>query len=260
MTVASLGQQPIKTLAEIGRVQRNSVGAEFSAVRIELNDEDEFKFNLNDYYSNQKVPAAQSIFIDTTQCADSINVFFPQLPTKTQNGISAFFTVPQNTQGWYYLPTPEVAVLDFRGSENDIINIILSSIAIPAITWYVDPTTSQVSRIEDNVTIASTASLSAAFQRLNKSILGFVIPVAFTGTQIEILGSLNGTDYFSIYNSAGQAAVFDISGGAGIFHVDGFYDLELCNYIKFQSNGAEASLRTITVISETLEYVQRYYG
>lgn len=94
-------------------------------------------------------------------------------------------------------------------------------------------------------TIASSGTTTAAIDLTSYSLVGLVMPSAFTGTALNIKASADGVTYETMYDTSGNA--FSISVGANRFIAIAPTDFAAARFIKLVSGSSEASERTITL-------------
>ena len=80
---------------------------------------------------------------------------------------------------------------------------------------------------------------------VHSSLIGIVMPAAFTGTAISFQGSADGVTYQPVYNDSGSLASVVVAASRAI-GLDAFaLALAPWAYIKLVSNAAEAAVRAI---------------
>jgi len=96
-----------------------------------------------------------------------------------------------------------------------------------------------------SATIASGASLSGAVAISYLVPVTFVIPAEFDGTAITFQGSVDGTNYFNLYDEAGTEINFPASASRiiKITNLSYFYGLE---YIKVRAGTAASATNQTT--------------
>jgi len=92
--------------------------------------------------------------------------------------------------------------------------------------------------------IANSATTSAAVTTGGFSLVGILTPSALTGTTFTFTVSVDGTNFFPLYNSSGQVSyTVAASRYIAINPVD-FYGVQ---YFKIVSGSTEAAARTLTL-------------
>lgn len=99
-----------------------------------------------------------------------------------------------------------------------------------------------------DVTIATGETLSAAADLGNHTLSGILVPANMDGTDLTLLASINGTDFYELRQPDGSAYTIDIDTDAAIYAV-GPQDVAGLRYIKIKSSSAETPAKTLTLIS-----------
>lgn len=96
------------------------------------------------------------------------------------------------------------------------------------------------------VSIANGAQLSSALNCGGMSLVGIVMPAAFTGTAITFLGSADNSTFVDVYNTAGTQISATV--GTSQYVALSPSDLTSIQYLKLKSGSAEGAARTITCV------------
>jgi hypothetical protein len=80
--------------------------------------------------------------------------------------------------------------------------------------------------------------------------VGILMPSAFTGATIELEGSIDGTNFYDIYNTDGSALSITVGTDRLIALVPS--DLACVRYLRIVSASSEAAERTINIIVRPL--------
>lgn len=192
----------------------------------------------------------QSIFID-----NSLNPHPIEIKSVDINP-NAKIIAPERSQGWYVVPTRDAANLTFESDHDGQVQIIMSSLAIPPFVWYPDGQAQEASELNatvGNVSIATGQTESGSYTRGDKNVIGFCLQSAIDGGELEIQGSLDaGATWYSLYNSAAQKALYDVSLGAGIYYLTNLQEAEAVDLVRFVSSSAQTATRTIRPILRKL--------
>jgi hypothetical protein len=100
------------------------------------------------------------------------------------------------------------------------------------------------------VTIESGESTSTAANLGGTNLVGILFPSSMTGSNLTFQGSLDGTNFFDIYDTAGSALTMTISANRFVALVPS--DFACVRYIKLVSDGSEAAERTIQLAIRVL--------
>lgn len=263
MANSGIVQLPVKVLSDYGKTQENNLGSFSSAVWIEWGSDSEFVLDLDELYKNEKIAAPQSIFIAGARAGDTIE--FQQFNLAPDDYIK--YKMPDYSQGWFPFPAGHTFKIKFTRDPLDGasgLSVILSSLACPSNIWDLEPYVSQGNitghgGVWDSGVFLINSDTSTPYIRGNKSVLGFYIDDLPIGTELEILGSIDNTNYFSLFNAAGQKAVIDVTLGLGLYKAEDYYDFELVNRIKIKSNAVETFL-SLDILSEDFSFNQYLYS
>ena len=99
-------------------------------------------------------------------------------------------------------------------------------------------------------TIAASATTSGACDCGNMNIVGIITPAALTGTALTLKASVDGTNFFDVYDSGGTQVSVTVSTSRYISLVPS--DLASMDYVKVVSGSAEAAEREIILIVRAL--------
>lgn len=95
-----------------------------------------------------------------------------------------------------------------------------------------------------NAVIANGQQVSSAIECQGLTLCGVIVPAAFTGTALTFEASVDGTNYFPVYNTtSGTALSYTVAQGhyCAIDPKD-FYGI---NFLIIKSGSAEAAARTL---------------
>jgi hypothetical protein len=123
---------------------------------------------------------------------------------------------------------------------------VLCSLVFPASVWAAPAINPSEIISTAEVTIPAGQTGSTSFNLAGRTIAGFLLNYDPTGNVYELTGSLDDSVFYSLFNSAAQQALYDVSQNQGIYSCEG--EGESAKYIKINSDIAEASERTITFI------------
>jgi hypothetical protein len=98
-----------------------------------------------------------------------------------------------------------------------------------------------------NVTIASGQTTSGAIDLEGYEVHAISLPSAFTGTSITFQGSLDGTTYQAIYNTANTQMSMSVTQNR-LYKVEPA-DLSGLRYLKLVSGSSEGADRAITLLA-----------
>lgn len=104
----------------------------------------------------------------------------------------------------------------------------------------------QQRREEQTATIANGQTTSDAINCLGKSIVGLIMPAAFTGTTLTIQSSFDGSTFKDAYDGFGNQITINVGTSRHIHLSCG--DFLATKYIKLVSGSSEGAEREITVI------------
>jgi hypothetical protein len=96
--------------------------------------------------------------------------------------------------------------------------------------------------IQNTPTIASGQQASSVIHTKGNSLCGILMPAAFTGTALTFLASVDGTNFFPIYNANGALSYSVAQGQYVAINPQDFYGVQ---YLKIQSGSAEAATRSL---------------
>lgn len=96
--------------------------------------------------------------------------------------------------------------------------------------------------IQTTANIAGGQQASGGFKTNGLSLCGILMPAAFTGTALTFLASVDGVDFFPIYNAAG---VVSYSAQAGQYIAIDPQDFYGVTYLQIKSGSAEAATRAL---------------
>jgi len=99
-------------------------------------------------------------------------------------------------------------------------------------------------------TIASSTTTSAAIDLCGNTIVGIVMPAAFTGTAVTFTGAVDGSTYLPLVDTDGDALSVTVAVDTHIMMQP--TDLVGVSDIKIVSNDTEAAERTITLVVRLL--------
>lgn len=99
---------------------------------------------------------------------------------------------------------------------------------------------------QSSVTIPSGSNTSDTVDFLGSSLVGIIMPAAFTGTSITFQMSDSDTTYCDLYNKDGTQLQATVAPSRAIFFAPG--DFIGARWVKFVSNATEGGNRTIKVI------------
>ncbi len=99
---------------------------------------------------------------------------------------------------------------------------------------------------DQNVTIASSGTESTALDLQGMGLVGMLIPSAFTGASVTFKASIDGTNFYDIYNS--DNTQFSITVGTSRWYNLDIRDFLGARYVKIVSASSEGAERTITCI------------
>ena len=105
------------------------------------------------------------------------------------------------------------------------------------------------------VTIASSASLSNAIDLSGTTFSGYVTPAAWTSANITFQASVDGTNFFNLYDSFGNEVTNVVSTSRFVSLVPS--DMASIRYLKFRSGTSatpvsQAAERQITIVTRTV--------
>jgi hypothetical protein len=98
--------------------------------------------------------------------------------------------------------------------------------------------------------IASSATTSDAINLAGMNLVGLVMPAAFTGTTVTFQASVDGTNYFDVYNTAGTQ--LSVTVGTSQYICLWPSDLASIKNLKLVSGATEAAARSITLVMRSL--------
>lgn len=101
------------------------------------------------------------------------------------------------------------------------------------------------------VTIAESGTTSTAANLDGLAVMGFIIPAAFTGTTMTLLGSDDGTNFYSLVNASGTA--LSVTVVASSYMLMSATDLMGMRYLKLVSGSSEAAARSVGIITRSVE-------
>ncbi len=101
------------------------------------------------------------------------------------------------------------------------------------------------------VTIASSSTTSGALDLLSNGFVGFIMPSAFTGNAVTFTGSIDGSNFFALYNADNSA--YTVAVAASRYYCLWPADFLGMRYVKIVSNATELGTRTITVITRSFQ-------
>lgn len=99
------------------------------------------------------------------------------------------------------------------------------------------------------VTILINTTTSTDIDLSSRGFVGFVIPSAFTGTAVTFTGSVDGTNFFALYNSDNTA--YSITVGTSRFYCLNPADFLGMRYVRLVSGSSEAAARTISIATRS---------
>lgn len=104
---------------------------------------------------------------------------------------------------------------------------------------------------QTSLTIPSGSTTSNSVDFLGGSMVGLIMPAAFTGTALNFQMSDSDTTYYTLYNKDGTILQCTVAANRAIFFTPG--DFVGARWMKLVSNATEASARTIKLILRNLE-------
>jgi hypothetical protein len=114
--------------------------------------------------------------------------------------------------------------------------------------------------VQQNVSIAAGASLSASINLGEGNLASLIMPAAWTAAILTFQGSIDGVNFYDLFDEAGNEIQYTAAAMAllvgKMVPVDA-YDSAACNYIKLRS-GTSASAVNQTV-ARTFGIVTRRY-
>jgi hypothetical protein len=106
-------------------------------------------------------------------------------------------------------------------------------------------------RIDDTAaTIAISTTTSGAIDMGGMNLVGLIMPAAMTGTSMTFQGSVDGTNYFDLYDSSGTQLSITIAASRFILLVPA--DFAAVRYLKLVSGSSEAAERSINLVHRML--------
>lgn len=228
-----------KTSISLGNKQ-GGVTANATSLEINLTTENPFEIDTTSAYGSNQIDQVQTIFVDNSQNPYSLEINLLQMG-------SSSIILPPNCQAYVPILVSNPARFSIGSTYTGIIPIILLSLAVPAQIWFPEGATGGSDEVvSDSVTIPNGQALSDSVKRNALSLIGFQLPASVEGTQLEIKGSLTDGSFVSLFSSAGQKAVYDISGGAGIYYVSDYAETQAANYFAFQTQDSSGAAQNQT--------------
>lgn len=101
------------------------------------------------------------------------------------------------------------------------------------------------------VTIASGATTSGIINLYGTRLVGLILPAAMTGTKITVQGSVDGTNFYTLYTDLG-ATKTEIT-----FTANAFVALQPSatlptQYVRFVSGASESAARSLIAVSHPI--------
>jgi formylmethanofuran:tetrahydromethanopterin formyltransferase len=101
------------------------------------------------------------------------------------------------------------------------------------------------------VTIANGATTSDAINMNGFDLVSLVLPAALTSTAMSFQASIDGTNFFTLYNTGGAALTVTVGASRIVLFVPG--DLGAFPFLKLVAGSTEAGTRSITAISRSFK-------
>lgn len=101
-----------------------------------------------------------------------------------------------------------------------------------------------------DTTIASSGTDSQAIDLFGMNMVGILFPSEMTGTSMTFKASVDGSNYYTCYDSAGSAVSLTVTADGYVLLTPS--DFAGVRYIKLVSGSSEGAERTIKVIMRVL--------
>jgi len=102
-------------------------------------------------------------------------------------------------------------------------------------------------RLTDTVVIASSGTVSTTLTlEGNRILLGLITPAALTGTAFTFKGSIDGTNFYNLYN---EGTSYSVNVSTDRFVALDRETMDGVRYVQVVSGSAEGASRTIKCIS-----------
>lgn len=102
------------------------------------------------------------------------------------------------------------------------------------------------------ITIASSTTISSSVNLNGLTIVGFIAPAAWTTSTLKIQGSMDGTNFYDIYDYTAAAVSSWSAITAGAAYTVDVVNMLPFTYIRFVAGTAQAANRSFTVIQRPL--------
>lgn len=102
------------------------------------------------------------------------------------------------------------------------------------------------------ITIGSSTTISSSVNLDGTAIVGFISPAAWTASTLKIQGSMDGTNFYDIYDSTSTAVSSWASINAATAYTVDVVNMLPFTYIRFVAGTAQAADRAFTVIRRPL--------
>lgn len=228
--MANVTQTGGKTLSVLGKAQGiNGGGSYYNDFVLDFALDTDFTYNASE---NNALEAVNSIMFDNCRNEERVDVVVSDVSNEFT------YIIPPKATGIISVVAQQNSNIKFSSNTTVIVPVILSSLAQPSYVFYPDgePSTAKQNNVgKDSVLMGVNSAFSENLTRGASKLVGFKLPDPLpSGDTIEIQASIdNGVTFYSIYNSQGQPAYYDVGDNAGIWYVDNLIETEIGDVFRF---------------------------